>query len=214
MTSPPSRARFLVATSNPGKLRDFAFAASDIVQIAPLPELDAIAPPPEDEATFEGNATMKAAFYSLFAPGELVIADDSGLEVDALSGAPGVRSARYADDMDFAAEAGVDERNNRCLVAALHGVAAEGRAARYRCVLAAAIDGRIVACGTGSVEGSILRAAQGTGGFGYDPFFLPRGESRSMAELDPAIRMTLSHRGRALRDLIVKLQSIAGRLCL
>src|ERR1700712_2290086 len=90
-----------IATSNPGKLRDFAAAATGNITLTPLLNLASITPPPEDEPTFEGNARLKAISYSKHAPGEIVIADDSGLEVDALHGAPGVRSARFADDHNF-----------------------------------------------------------------------------------------------------------------
>jgi XTP/dITP diphosphohydrolase len=196
----------LVATSNAGKLRDFASAAGPGVSLAPLPGLAAIAAPKEDESTFEGNAKIKAIFYSRFAPGEIVIADDSGLEVDALHGAPGVRSARFAEDCGFVFDGSLDERNNQCLMAALRYVSANARGARYRCALAAARDGVVLATGVGALEGSILEVAQGIGGFGYDPFFLPHGEIRSMAELDMETRMRLSHRGRALRDLLPRLQ--------
>lgn len=197
--------RLLVATTNKGKLRDFAIAAKGDVNLVPLPGLEGIAAPDEDEDSFEGNARIKAVYYSLFAPGEIVIADDSGLEVDALDGAPGVRSARYADDMKFAGEGSVDVRNNLCLIAALDGV--ETRAGRYRCALVAARDGVVLAVGDGAVEGRILATAQGGRGFGYDPYFLPEGASGSMAELGDAERMMLSHRGRALRDLLPKLWS-------
>lgn len=196
----------LVASSNKGKLRDFAIAAGGDVDLVPLPGLEGIEAPDEDEDTFEGNARIKAAYYSLFAPGEIVIADDSGLEVDALGGAPGVRSARYADDSGFAGEGSVDERNNLCLISALRGV--EARTGRYRCALAAARDGRVLAMADGTVEGRILAAAQGSGGFGYDPYFLPEG-AVSMAELADAERMALSHRGRALRSLLPKLTELA-----
>ena len=197
--------RLLVASSNKGKLRDFAIAAEGEVNLAPLPGLEGIAAPDEDEDSFEGNARIKAAYYSLFAPGEIVIADDSGLEVDALKGAPGVRSARYAEDMKFMGEGSVDVRNNLCLMAALIGV--EDRRGRYRCALVAARDGVVLAMGEGAVEGFILAAAQGGGGFGYDPYFLPEGCTNSMAELGDAERMSLSHRGRALRDLLPKLMA-------
>jgi XTP/dITP diphosphohydrolase len=202
-----------VATTNEGKLRDFALAAEREVNIAPLPGLGAIGAPDEDEDTFEGNARLKAVYYSRFALGEIVIADDSGLEVDALGGAPGVRSARFAEDEHFLVGSGlpVDERNNRCLVAALDGVAAGERKARYRCVLAAAKNGEVLDIGVGAVEGVILLAARGRGGFGYDPYFAPEGSIQSMAELEPELRMRLSHRGRALRDLLPKLR-VAARI--
>jgi XTP/dITP diphosphohydrolase len=195
--------RLFVASSNKGKLRDFAIAARGEVNLLPLPGLEAIAAPDEDEDTFEGNARIKATYYSLFAPGEMVIADDSGLEVDVLRGAPGVRSARYAEDMKFVVEGSVDERNNACLMAALAGV--EGRGGRYRCALVAARDGVVVAVGDGTVAGRILALPQGSGGFGYDPYFWAEGATGSMAEIGDAERMELSHRGRALRDLLLKL---------
>ena len=198
--------RLFVATTNPGKLRDFATAAQERMSIDTLPGLKDIPAPDEDEATFEGNAITKAIYYSKFAPGEIVIADDSGLEVDALDGAPGVRSARYADDCGFVLDAPVDERNNQCLLAALRDVALDSRQARYRCALAAARDGEVLAIGVGAVEGTISDAAQGNGGFGYDPFFIPHGEVLSMAQLDPSQRMSLSHRGRALNDLLLTLE--------
>jgi len=200
-------ARVLVATTNAGKLRDFgaAVAAEAAVELVPLPGLGSIAAPDEDEESFEGNARIKAIYYSRFAAGEIVIADDSGLEVDALGGAPGVRSARYAEDCGFVLDAPVDERNNQCLMAAMRGVPTDARGGRYRCVLAAARDGVVLAMGVGSVAGRILDVARGSGGFGYDAYFAPDGGVESMAELDMETRMGLSHRGRALRDLLPKL---------
>jgi len=197
--------RLFVASTNAGKLRDFAVAAGSRIKIEPLPGLGAIAAPDEDEDSFEGNARIKAVYYSSFAPDEIVIADDSGLELDALGGAPGVRSARYAEDCGFVLDASVDERNNACLIAALRDVPADSRVGRYRCALAAARGGVVLARGEGAVEGKILEAPQGSGGFGYDPYFVPQGESLSMAELDVVKRMKLSHRGRALSDLMAKL---------
>jgi XTP/dITP diphosphohydrolase len=197
--------RLLVATTNAGKLRDFEVAAGSLIEMEPLPGLGSIAAPDEDEDTFEGNARIKAIYYSKFAPGEIVIADDSGLEVDALNGGPGVRSARYAEDCGFVLDASTDERNNLCLMAALRDVSTGARAGRYRCSLSAARDGIVLAMGIGSVEGTILKEPQGSGGFGYDPYFLPEGETLSMAQLDPERRMSLSHRGRALKDLLTKL---------
>jgi XTP/dITP diphosphohydrolase len=201
--------RLLVATTNAGKLRDFSVAAGSLVEIEPMPGLKSIAAPDEDEDSFEGNARIKAIYYSRFAPEEVVIADDSGIEVDALGGAPGVRSARYAEDCGFMLDASTllsqDERNNECLMAAMRDVPADARGGRYRCVLAAARDGVVLATGVGAVEGRILEAARGNGGFGYDPYFVPEGETLSMAELDAERRMKLSHRGRALNDLMTKL---------
>jgi XTP/dITP diphosphohydrolase len=207
--------KFLVASTNVGKLRDFAHALEGLgslgnvegFDLAPLPGLSAISAPAEDEDSFAGNARAKAIYYSQFAPGELVLADDSGLEVDALDGAPGVRSARFAEDSGFVTDSdaswgSVDERNNRCLLAQLGDTPAAARTARYRCVLAAARDGAVIALGTGSVEGRILTDARGDKGFGYDPYFVPEDAAETMAELDPQRRLELSHRGRALRDLL------------
>jgi XTP/dITP diphosphohydrolase len=193
-----------IATTNPGKLRDFAAATTPDITLTPLPNLKAIAAPAEDEPTFEGNASLKAIFYSHHAPGAIVIADDSGLEVDALEGAPGVRSARYAEDENFSApsQTTLDERNNLCLLAALENTPAEHRQARYRCVLAAARDGKILATGSGTVEGQILPSPRGTKGFGYDPLFYLREHGKTMAELDLQTKLSFSHRGRAFKALL------------
>lgn len=197
--------KLYVATSNPGKLRDFVVAAKDTgMEIEPLPGLRGIPAPAENEVTFEGNARAKSVYYSRFAPGEIVIADDSGLEVDALGGEPGVRSARYAADAGFEVGASVsmDERNNLFLRARLADVPARSRRARYRCVLAASRDGVGLWTGEGLVEGEILSAPRGTGGFGYDPLFRLPKLGKTMAEIDLVTKHTLSHRGRALRNLL------------
>jgi XTP/dITP diphosphohydrolase len=193
-----------IATTNPGKLRDFAAAAAQDVSLTPLPGLKGIPPPSEDEPTFEGNARLKAIYYSRYAPGEVVTADDSGLEVDALQGAPGVRSARYAEDQNFAGppSSTPDERNNLCLMAALQKVGDGHRGAQYRCVLAAARDGKILSIGTGSVEGQILPTPRGAGGFGYDPLFYLPERGKTMAELDLQTKLSFSHRGRAFHALL------------
>lgn len=198
-----------VATSNSGKLRDFAVAAKDMgVAIEPLPGLSDIPAPAESEATFEGNARTKAVYYSRFAPGEMVIADDSGLEVDALSGEPGVRSARYAADAGFETEsaASTDQRNNFYLLRKMKAVPVSQRSGRYRCVLAAACDGVCLHTGEGSVEGEILSGPRGNAGFGYDPLFYLPDLKKTMAEIDLATKHRISHRGRALRDLLIKMQ--------
>jgi XTP/dITP diphosphohydrolase len=204
-----------VATSNPGKLRDFAAAATENITLTPLPNLNQIPTPPEDEPTFEGNARHKAIYYSRRAHGQIVIADDSGLEVDALHGAPGVRSARFAEDHNFhpteAAEAlspeplTTDDRNNLYLVSLLTGIPLTERSARYHCVLAAARDGQILAVGHGAVEGEILTTPRGTQGFGYDPLFYLPEQNRTMAELDIQTKLTFSHRGRAFAALLEEL---------
>ncbi|WP_433969328.1 non-canonical purine NTP pyrophosphatase [Tunturiibacter gelidiferens] len=193
-----------VATTNPGKLRDFSATASPQITLTPLPSLNQIPAPAEDEPTFEGNARLKAIFYSRHAPGEIVIADDSGLEVDALHGAPGVRSARYADDHHFndPANATTDERNNLYLLSNLTGIPLTERSARYHCVLAAARNGHILAIGHGAVEGEILPAPRGTEGFGYDPLFYLPAQNKTMAELDLTTKLTFSHRGRAFAAIL------------
>jgi XTP/dITP diphosphohydrolase len=199
----------LIATSNPGKLRDFAAAASHDITLTPLPGIKEIPAPPEDEPTFEGNARLKAIYYSNHALGEIVIADDSGLEVDALHGAPGVRSARYAEDHNFqsSSEATTDERNNLYLLEALSKVPIQNPTARYHCVLAAARDGKILAIGDGTVEGEILSTSRGTGGFGYDPLFYLTAQHKTMAELDIKTKLAFSHRGRAFAALLKALLS-------
>lgn len=202
--------RLFVATSNPGKLRDFAVAANDLgVEINPLPGLSEIPAPPENEPTFTGNARAKAEYYSRFAPGELVLADDSGLEVDALHGEPGVRSARYAADQIFETDEGLstDQRNNLCLLEMLEKIPPVRRGARYRCVIVAARDGISLYSAEGSVEGNILEQPRGKGGFGYDPLFYLPELQKTMAEIDLAAKHVISHRGRALRNLLSALRS-------
>ncbi len=198
--------RLYAATSNAGKLRDFAAAASNLnISIEPLPGLRDIPAPPEDEPTFADNARAKAIYYSRFAPGELVMADDSGLEVDALSGDPGVRSARYAADAGFAPDTppDTDERNNRYLLSKLKDVPPSQRQARYRCVLVAACGGVSLYTGEGAIEGQILTAPRGKGGFGYDPLFYIAELRKTMAEIDLATKHRISHRGKALRALLL-----------
>ena len=199
--------RLFVATTSQGKLRDFqTAAATHSISIEPLPNLEGIPAPDENGATFAENATLKAVYYSRLAPGELVLADDSGLEVDALAGAPGVRSARFAADTGLVdspdANDNTDVWNNMLLLQRLDGVAAAQRTARYRCVLVAARDGQPLHSAEGAVEGLILDSPHGTGGFGYDPlFFLPELD-RTMAEIDLETKLTLSHRGRAFAALL------------
>jgi XTP/dITP diphosphohydrolase len=200
-----------VASSNAGKLRDFAVAAEVFgVEMAVLPALEEIPAPEEDGATFDANARLKAEAYSRARPGLLVLADDSGLEVDALGGAPGVRSARYAEDAGFAAAAGdpVDDRNNLYLLEQLHERGSKQPwTARYRCALALARDGITVLTADGSVEGQIAAEPRGTGGFGYDPLFRLPELGKTMAEIDLETKQRLSHRGRALAALLKKRSS-------
>lgn len=203
-----------VASSNPGKLREFAATAQLLgVRIAPLPGLERVPPPLEKESTFAGNAREKAVYYSRMLPGEIVLADDSGLEVDALNGAPGVHSARYADDAHFFASGSAgapassdatstDVRNNLLLLRQLVDIPEEARSARYCCSLAAARDAKVLLLKQGFVNGRILTEARGTGGFGYDPLFYLPGLGRTMAEINLETKDALSHRGKALRALL------------
>jgi XTP/dITP diphosphohydrolase len=196
------------ATTNPGKLRDFARAAesSPSIRIEPLPNIAAIPAPPEDEPTFQANARAKAIYYSLRAPNLLVLADDSGLEVTALDGAPGVRSARYAADLAVPGDADTpDNRNNAALLAALAAVPESRRQARYRCSLALARNGEVLHTADGTVEGLLLTAPRGSGGFGYDPLFFLPALGRTMSELPLAGRLALNHRGRAIQALLALL---------
>jgi XTP/dITP diphosphohydrolase len=201
-----------VATTNPGKLRDFEAAATPHaheVAFVRLPGMEMIEPPIEDGDTFEENARSKAIEYSSHAPGMIVLADDSGLEVDALHGAPGVHSARYATDANFDPDASQaldeDTRNNACLLENMVGVPPVRRTARYRCVLSAARDGECIAVAHGTVEGIILETPQGSGGFGYDPLFYVPELHHTMAEISLEQKHKISHRGHALRRLLTQL---------
>jgi XTP/dITP diphosphohydrolase len=195
-------------------LRDFAAAAAVFgVEIAVLPGVREIAAPAEDGATFEANARLKAEAYSRARPGLLVLADDSGLEVDALDGAPGVRSARYADDAGFDVidSEDADGRNNLYLLEQLRGHPRPWTA-RYRCVLALARDGVTLLTAAGAAEGEILAEPHGTGGFGYDPLFWLAELGKTMAEIDLETKQRLSHRGRALQALLLQIKGASSRL--
>jgi XTP/dITP diphosphohydrolase len=194
----------MVATSNPGKLRDLAGAAKAYdVEIASLPNFSAIPTVVEDGLTFEANARKKAEEYSLHAPGELVLADDSGLEVDALGGMPGVHSARYAADEPHKAESNTDDhQNNARLVRELRGVASEKRTGRFVCLIAAARDGQTLAVFRGVAEGIILDQARGSNGFGYDPLFYFPSIQKTFAQLTAEEKARYSHRGEAFRKFL------------
>jgi len=196
--------RVLVATSNAGKIHDFGGAASHYgIEIVPLPSFSSLPPVIEDGATFEANARKKAEAYSRFVPGEIVIADDSGLEVDALSGAPGVHSARYAADEPRAAERNVDdETNNRKLIREIKLVRIENRKAQFVCVIAAAREGETLAVFEGKAEGIILEQPRGFNGFGYDPLFYFRSIQKTFAELSAEEKAKYSHRGAAFRKFL------------
>ena len=196
--------RILIATSNPGKIRDFAGAASALgIEVAALPNFASLPPVIEDGATFEANARKKAESYSRHAAGELVIADDSGLEVDALGGAPGVHSARYAADEPHIAETNTDdEANNAKLVREIRRSPPEKRAARFVCWIAAAREGKTLAVFEGKAEGIIIEQPRGSNGFGYDPLFYFRAIGKTFAELAPEEKAKYSHRGAAFRAFL------------
>ncbi len=195
--------RVLIATSSTGKLRDFAGAAAVLgIEVATLPGFASLPGVEEDGATFEANARKKAEHYSRPAAGELVLADDSGLEVEALNGAPGVRSARYASDAGEAQSASRDAANNARLLRELESIPEERRAARFVCVIAAARDGRLLASFRGEAQGTILREPRGGGGFGYDPLFFAPGLGKTFAELSAEEKAAVSHRGQAFRKFL------------
>jgi XTP/dITP diphosphohydrolase len=196
--------RVLVATSNTGKLRDFAGAAAHYgIEVAPLLNFPSIPPVIEDGATFEANARKKATVYSRHATSEIVIADDSGLEVDALGGAPGVHSARYAADDPHSAEANTDdEANNAKLIREITRIRPEDRSGRFICWIAAARDGETLALFEGKTEGMILGAPRGSNGFGYDPLFYFPQIGKTFAELTADEKAKYSHRGEAFRKFL------------
>ena len=194
--------RVVLASSNPGKLRELAALLAPLsLTLIPQGALG-IAAVPESGATFLANALLKARHAAQCARLP-ALADDSGLEVDALDGRPGVRSAR------FAGEGASDGDNLRQLLAELRDVLPLLRQARYQCVIVlvgSAADAQPLIA-RGSWEGHIATAPRGGGGFGYDPVFVPAGEQRSAAELDSVEKNALSHRARALRALVAMLGS-------
>jgi XTP/dITP diphosphohydrolase len=195
--------RLVVATANPGKLAEIRAILADLdVELVPMTELG-VPSPPEDGASFEDNALLKARACAA-ATGLVALADDSGLEVDALAGAPGVWSARYAG------EPADDAANNARLLAELADVPPERRTARFVCAAAAvAPDGREVVV-RGTMEGRIADQPRGVHGFGYDPLFVSdaAGDGRTNAELAPAEKDAISHRGAAFRALRTRLPEV------
>ena len=183
------------ATSNPGKLSEFQLAAPDF-DVQKLPR--SVPAPEETGETFEENAIGKAEYYGGFTDGYL-FADDSGLEVDALDGAPGVHSARYAG-----LDAG-DVDNNSLLLQRLQDI--EDRSARFVCVIALVKDGKLVRTFRGSVEGRILDSPRGSGGFGYDALFYYEAFGRTFGEAPIGDKMLVSHRAQALEEMFTFLRS-------
>ena len=194
MSAGPKPLHLFCATGNPGKAREFALAAGERIVIEPLPDFRAIPPCVEDGASFGQNAIIKARYYGAHASG-LLFADDSGLMVDALGGAPGVFSAR------FSGPGATDESNNRLLLEKLRGV--EDRRARFVCAIALVENGQLAGVSNGSVEGVILDAPRGAGGFGYDPLFYYPPFGCTFGEVEGERKFAVSHRGQALRAMLV-----------
>ena len=186
---PPELPVLVIATRNAhktGEIREMIGDRYEILDVNDFPDLPAVE---ETGTTFLANASLKALAISREVTG-LVLSDDSGLEVDALGGAPGVWSSSYGG------EEGNHPKNNARLMAEMAGKT--DRAARFRCTMVLARAGQVLADFSGTVEGRILEAPYGAGGFGYDPLFAPEGHDRSFAELGPEVKNALSHRGRAL----------------
>lgn len=195
--------RLLLATRNAHKVREFAeILGGDFVlqDLSGHPEIGEVI---EDGATFAENARLKAVAVSRQARG-LVVADDSGLEVDSLGGGPGVRSARYAGD------GATDAANRRKLLGAMaHFSSGQARRARFRCVLLLAREGEVLGEFEGAVEGEIISAERGVGGFGYDPIFRADGYEQTFAELSALEKNAISHRRAAAEKLRSFLQTTA-----
>lgn len=196
----------VLATHNPGKAREFQRLLGDSFALDLVPEWVAMAE--ETGRTFAENARLKAeSVFAAMAGASAVLADDSGVEVDALFGRPGVLSARYAG------ESACDEDNVNKLLTDLHGQTARG--ARFVCALCLALPSRRPGGSRsprtvevrGVVEGTIAEAARGSGGFGYDPIFLPAGGDGTLAELPAAAKDQISHRGTAVKALLVRLRA-------
>lgn len=189
-----------LGTRNPNKLRELRQLVDGLgLSLSPLPE--AVSEVVEDHPTIRGNAVKKAVEYAR-AIGGLCLADDSGLLVDALDGAPGVISAR------FSGPGATPERNNDLLLERLRGKPESERGAHFLCALALADPQGVLLVVAGRCPGRILEARRGSGGFGYDPLFLEPSTGRSFAELSPAEKNALSHRGRALQKLVAALPAV------
>lgn len=200
MTAAPTPQQLILASGNPGKLKEFqGLAAGHALELGLLPGFGNLPEFPEDAPTFAENAAGKALYYSRHS-GEMIFADDSGLVVPALGGAPGVLSARYAGP-----GASSEQRNTK-LLAELHGKKAAERAAFFVCVIAVARQARCVVVVSGKVDGEILEEPRGTGGFGYDPVFYFPVLGKVFAELSAEEKNQHSHRGNAFRRLMELLE--------
>ena len=197
MTEPRS---LLVATTNPGKLREVRDVLATLpLRLLCLADLAPVPEPPEEGPTFEEIAIHKASYYAS-TTGCLTLADDSGLEVDALGVAPGVHSARYAGQPRD------DAANNRKLIAALADVPLAQRTARFRCAVALADSKSLIGTASGFVDGIIVDKPVGSNGFGYDPHFYVPALGCTTAQMPPALKNSISHRGKALRNILPLLE--------
>jgi XTP/dITP diphosphohydrolase len=196
----------VIATRNAHKTREIQHILGPEFTVRDLCAYSAMSEIPESGTSFEENARLKAVAVSQRLP-DLVIADDSGLEVDALGGAPGVYSARYAG-----IKAGEKEKIDKLLrELASVGAINDARRARFRCVLALACKGNLLGSVEGVVEGRIADKARGSGGFGYDPIFIPEGFQQTFGELPAEVKNTISHRAKAIRRLATKLRQLEPR---
>ena len=212
----PDLPTLYLATTNPGKLREFREAGQNLhVSFEMLPALQTVPAPVEDGNTFEANARIKAEYYSRFAPGQLVLAEDSGLAVDSLGGAPGVYSARYAAILRSGNgdhQNSSDEDNNAALISQLERLPAGKHAAKYVCVIALARDGKTLQVFTGEAHGELLTTPRGSGGFGYDPLFYFPALGKTFAELSLEEKRKHSHRGQAIRLLLAAFPKVIANL--
>jgi XTP/dITP diphosphohydrolase len=197
--------RIVVATGNRGKLVELQSLLGPLgVEIKSLADYPGLPEVVEDGETFADNAVKKAMAVA-GATGEISLADDSGLEVDHLGGAPGVHSARFAGEQKD------DRANNEKLLALLKGVPRAERRARFRCVVALAVPGGRVYTAEGACEGIIGTSPKGEGGFGYDPLFIVPGLDKTFSELDLDTKNSISHRGRAFREAAGIIAGLAGK---
>ena len=191
--------RVLVASSNPGKLADFAAAAKLFeIEVAPLPGIKQIQPPEETGTTFEENARLKAEYYSRHALQEILIADDSGLDVDALAREPGLRSARYAEEGGISTH-DPDAANNALLLRRTDSIPDFQRQWAFVCAIAAAQNGSTLHTFAARANGILMHEPRGSNGFGYDPLFFFPKLNKSFAELSREEKLQVSHRGAAFR---------------
>jgi XTP/dITP diphosphohydrolase len=197
--------QLIVATRNPHKTREIQRILGPAFTVSDLSAHPEIADVHETGKSFQENAMLKALVASRHLPG-FIVADDSGLEVDALGGAPGIFSARYGG------ENATDQQNIDKLLSELaRSGARPNQPARFRCVIALARQGELLETFEGIIEGTIIDRVRGSHGFGYDPIFVPRGFEHTFAELSPHVKDTISHRAKAIRAFAAKISTMTSR---